>query len=100
MISQKLNQFFIDWLQWATATKVVDTFHFNKNNGLCACLHSYSKGDLDLHNEMIALLEQDFKGNYQFPFDKNMANYWKSKTENNVYKNPKRVAWVRSKIIK
>ena len=42
--------------------------------------------------------ENYFKGNYQFPFDKNFANYWTTKKSSSHYKNPKRVAWVKSKI--
>lgn len=93
-----MREFLTVWYEWATQPKVEDTFHFNRNNGLCACLSSFSKGDVDLHMELVTMLENDFKGNYQFPFEGKLPTYWDSKLKSTLYKNPKRVNWVKSKI--
>ena len=98
MISEKLYKFLKEWYSWATAAKVEDTFQFKKDTGLCSSLVAYSCHSVEMQLELISELENDFKGNYQFPFDKNFANYWQVKKSSSHYKNPKRVAWVKSKI--
>lgn len=98
MIQSSLKQFFTEWYDWATQKEVVDTFHFYKDQGLCACLHNWSKGNVDLNSELINLLEKDHKGNYQFPFDSKLENYWQSKSKQQLHQNPKRLAWVRKQL--
>lgn len=99
MISTKLRNFLEAWITWAEAPKVEDTFHFMRNQGLCACLTSFHRGDVPVQLELIALLEKDFKGNYQFPFEGKLPAYWNSKMSNTLHKNPKRIAWVKAKLL-
>ena len=102
MISKELKLFFVEWLEWATQQKVEDTGNFHKSQGLCASLHFWSVwnklNNVALHAELISLLERDFKGNYQFPFDKSLAGYWQVKTAGKHHKNAQRLAWVKKMI--
>ena len=96
MASEKLKVFLQAWLDWASQPKVEDAFHFTRNQGLCACLASFYKGEVEIQMELYALLEKDHKGQYQFPFENNkLSDYWQAKSKNALHKNPKRIAWVK-----
>ena len=102
MISKELKLFFVEWLEWATQQKVEDTRNFHKDQGLCSSLQSWAvwnKHDsVALGSELIALLERDFKGNYQFPFDKSLPAYWQVKVAGKHHKNQQRLVWVKKMI--
>lgn len=101
-ISKELYTFFKEWLEWSSQPKVVDTRNFSKDEGLCSCLSNWSSwlgyNTVSLHSELIKVLEVNYNGNYQFPFDKNLENYWNSKKKAVHHKNPKRLAFVREQI--
>lgn len=97
-MTPQLKQFLQEWYDWATQPKVEDTFHFMRNQGLCASLTSWCKGDVDLQLELYEILSAEFKGNYQFPFEQKLPTYWEAKMRNALHKNPKRLAWVKSKL--
>ena len=103
-ISEELYTFFKEWLVWATADSVVDTRNFSRDEGLCTALTNWSNWyghDVVLiHSEFVSLLENSFKGNYQFPFDKNFENYWGAKKKSVHHKNPKRLEFVCEQIKK
>ena len=103
MISNELNTFLNEWYNWATQEKVADSKFFKTSEGLCVSLNTWCTWNVptktvELTGEMISLLEADFKGNYQFPFDKNLTNYWMAKSKGTHYKNPQRVQWVKKMI--
>lgn len=103
-ISKELYTFFKEWLEWVTLDNVVDTRNFSRDEGLCTALTNWASwhghGVVRIHAEFISLLENSFKGSYQFPFDKNLENYWRVKKNSAHHKNPKRLAFVGEQISK
>lgn len=103
-ISKELYTFFKEWLAWATSDNVVDTRNFSRDEGLCTALTNwaswYGHDVVLIHAEFLSLLENSFKGSYQFPFDKNLENYWVAKKKRAHHKNTKRLAFVGEQISK
>lgn len=102
-MSPELKNFLNEWYDWATAKLVEDSKFFKKSEGLCVSLNTWCNWNapdksVELIVELITLLERDFKDNYQFPFDKNLSNYWQAKSKGTHYKNPRRVQWVKKLI--
>lgn len=101
-MTNELKEFLQAYLDWVSAPKVEDNAVFTKNAGLCVAVNRWKErgwmGNIELYLELVSMFEKEFKGNYQFVFDKNMTEYWAQMQKSSVYKNPKRIAWIKQKL--
>ena len=96
-MSPELSTFLAEWYNWATtgAPRPTTDEGFHRSFGLC--FHAQGRSE-KLYCELRELLKEEFGNECDTPFNYQI-DYWQEGDDGLMHENPKRLAWVRQKLV-
>lgn len=98
-MSPELSTFLADWHNWATTGAPEGDVYkggFSRRFGLC--FHARKRSH-HLSDELEELFCEEFASHADTPFEAPGFDYFEEGTDGRMHENPKRLAWVRQKLV-